>query len=157
MVPRTWDRQVHAEWAVVWLPGPKAEVEKQALLVSEHAGCASPPSRRSINSHGQVPLGPKRLPLRQCTRLGQCQRVPVWLLGAACPPPALSASFNGQRVLVSPIELRAAEWKTPRRGPWPVRPCQGGASNLVHHFQGYELRAMMTVSVSCEVDLLTLV
>ena len=38
MVPRTWDRQVNADWSVVWLPGSKTDVEKQALLVSEHAG-----------------------------------------------------------------------------------------------------------------------
>ena len=137
MVPRTWDRQVHAEWAVVWLPGPKTEVEKQVLLVSEHAGCASPPSRRSINSQGQVPLCPKRLSLRQCTRLGRCQRVPVWLLGAAFLQWATGACLSYRTARGRMESLRRAG------APWPVRPCQGGASSLIHHFQRYELRAMI--------------
>ncbi|CAE7631381.1 unnamed protein product [Symbiodinium sp. CCMP2456] len=38
VVPRSWDRQLLAGWAVVWLAGSRAEVEKQALIVSEQHG-----------------------------------------------------------------------------------------------------------------------
>ncbi|CAE7407308.1 unnamed protein product [Symbiodinium sp. CCMP2592] len=38
VVPRTWDRKVLPGWSVVWLPGTRHELEKQAVVVPEQHG-----------------------------------------------------------------------------------------------------------------------
>ena len=38
VVPRTWDRKILPGWSVVWLPGTRAELEKQAIVVHEQHG-----------------------------------------------------------------------------------------------------------------------
>ena len=142
VVPRSWDRQLLAGWAVVWLSSNRPDVEKQALVVPEQHGLV-----RSRNKYGlripqpsfakvfaqlkpgtEVPatidvkclykLGPVPASARAEDVQSWAQQLSwqvkvlkalgpqFWLVGAATGPPAETALFNDQAVLLVPVRNR---------------------------------------------------
>ena len=144
VVPRGWDRQLLPGWSVVWMPGAKADVEKQALLVPEQHGLVRSRSKfglrvptdafarifeqlrpgtkapEALEVRGLYKTGPfphavsaedvqdwaRQLawPVRVVKALGP----QFWLLGAPTDPPAATALFNAQPVLIKQVQNRDA-------------------------------------------------
>ena len=48
VVPRSWDRQLLPGWAVVWIPGSRADVEKQVSLLAEQHGLVRARNRYGV-------------------------------------------------------------------------------------------------------------
>ena len=104
VVPRTWDRQLLPGWSVVWVPGSRADVEKQVSLLAEQHGLVRARNRFGV----RVPTAAFDRVFRS---LRPGQEVPatvqVKLLYKAGPFPASAAAAD------------ITEWA--RQLPWSVR------------------------------------